>query len=341
MVREWKWPWDGKLAQPVIAQVNEYITVRIAGRFAVSLVYKWQHESVCLSLSPLQGVAHPQLEELPKLTELLMKNEVPEATVSHIKDIGAARELRNLQRKIWSIVDDWLWYYRTVLGIDRISLQKMSDLPLRPLRKGIIQSADALPVTSGLQRSQGKRKENSQAPKSETPLLLDQMQSAPPYSMQQEPYSYPPRDKLWVTSQAACPAVLQRIMMGEEGKTCSCSNRRIPYVSDLEYDHLINNQVSFKEQIIVVCVSSSQTNKDPSEDKIEQLYERKNKNRSMPCAQGCLDSFRLLKYDITSADAFTDHKGSLLEKRHNIAPGMVLEQPIPAERKSSLHDTYL
>ncbi|XP_076190981.1 uncharacterized protein LOC143158659 [Aptenodytes patagonicus] len=285
MVREWKWPWDGKLAQPVIAQINEYITVRIAGRFAVSLVYKWQHERVCLSLSPLQGVARPQLEELPKLTELLMKNEVPEATISHVNDISAARELRNLQRKIWSIVDDWLWYYRTVLGIDRISLQKMSDLPLRPLRKGIIQSADALPVTSGLQRSQGKRKENSQAPKSETPLLLDQMQSAPPYGMQQEPYSYPLRDKLWVTSQAACPAVLRRIMMGEEGKTCRCSNRQIPYVSDLEYDHLVNNQVSFKEQIIVVCVSSSQTNKDPSEDKIEQLYERKNKNRSMPCAQ--------------------------------------------------------
>jgi len=74
--------------------------------------------------------------------------------------------------------------------------------------------------------------------------------------------------------------------MGEEGKTCRCSNHRIPYVSDLECDHLISNQMSFKEQIIVVCVSSSsQTNKDPSEDKTEQLYERKNKNRSMPCVQ--------------------------------------------------------
>ncbi|XP_054689326.1 uncharacterized protein LOC129209155 isoform X3 [Grus americana] len=325
MVREWKWPGDGKLAQPVIAQVNEYITVRIAGRFAISLVYKWQQESVCLSLSPLQGAALPQLEELPKLTELLVKNEVPEATLSHINDISAARELTNLQKKIRSIVDDWLRYYRTALGIDRVCLQKMSDLPLQPLRKGTIQSADALPVTSGLQRSQGKRKENSQAPKSETPLLLDQMQSAPPYSMQREPYSYPLRSKLWVTSQVACPAVLRRIMMGEEGKTCRCSSHRIPYVSDLEYDHLISNQMSFNEQIIVVCVSSSsQTNKDPSEDKIEQLYERKNKNRSIPCVQGCLDSFRLLKYDITSADAFTDHKDSLLEKRRTVAPGMVL-----------------
>ncbi|XP_071659767.1 uncharacterized protein C3orf20 homolog [Patagioenas fasciata] len=318
MVREWKWPWDGKLAQPVVAQVNEYITVRIAGRFAISLVYKWQHESVCLSLSPRQDAALPQLE-LPKLTEQLMKNEVLEATESHTDDIVAARDLRNLQRKIWSIVDDWMQYYRTALGIDRIRLQKMSDLSLQPLRKGITQSAGALPVILDLQRSQGKRKENSRVPKSETPLLLDEVQLAPPCSMQQEPCSHPFRahvllnsktkseelhmtrfnlnnrrnvldvinswDKLWGTSQAACPAVLRRVMMGEEGKTCKCSNHRIPYVSDLEYDHLINNKMSSNEQIIVVCVSSSQTNEDQSEDEIEQLYERKNKNRSMPCAQ--------------------------------------------------------
>ncbi|XP_072186733.1 uncharacterized protein C3orf20 homolog [Excalfactoria chinensis] len=295
MVREWKWPRDGKLAQPVIAQVNEFIAVRIAGRFAISLVYKWQHESVCLSLSPPRGAALPQLEESPKRTELLWRNEVLEATISHVNDIRATRELRHLQKKIWSIVVDWLQYYQKALGIGCTRIRKISDRPLRPLRKGTIQSADSLPVTFAMQRSQGKRKENSQAP----------------------------RNKLWVTSQMACPAVLRRVVMGEEGKTCRCSNHQIPYVSDLEYDHLINNTVAFKEQITVVCVSSSQR-KDPSEDEMEQLYERQNKHRSMPCAQGCLDSFRLLKYDITSADAFTDHKGSLLEKRHNVAPGMFL-----------------
>lgn len=52
----------------------------------------------------------------PKLTEQLMKNEVPEAAVSHTDDIVAARDLRNLQRKIWSIVDDWMRYYHTALG---------------------------------------------------------------------------------------------------------------------------------------------------------------------------------------------------------------------------------
>ncbi|XP_053884320.1 uncharacterized protein C3orf20-like [Malaclemys terrapin pileata] len=83
--------------------------------------------------------------------------------------------------------------------------------------------------------------------------------------------------------------------------------------------------MSALEQIMVICVSSSlKTNGDPSEDKLEQLHERKNRNRSMPCIQGRLDSYRLLKYDVTSADEFTGHKGSLLVQRHNVAPGMFL-----------------
>nr|XP_047917014.1 uncharacterized protein LOC106036929 [Anser cygnoides] len=120
------------------------------------------------------------------------------------------------------------------------------------------------------------------------------MKLTPPYGMQQEPCSYPLRNKLWGTPEAAGPAVLRRIMVGEEGETCRCSSHQIPCVSDLEYDHLISNPASFKDKVIVVCVSPSRTNKDPSEDKTERLYERQNKHRSMPCAQGCLDSFRLL-----------------------------------------------
>lgn len=47
----------------------------------------------------------------PKRTELLWRNEVLEATTSHVNDISATRELRHLQ-KIWSVLDDWLQYYQ-------------------------------------------------------------------------------------------------------------------------------------------------------------------------------------------------------------------------------------
>ncbi|CAM4467777.1 unnamed protein product [Lepidochelys olivacea] len=397
IVREWIWPPVGKLSDPVLMQVNDYITVRIAGRFAISLVYKWQHESVRLSLSPLQGVALPQLEELgqiltrvklssksakefskvsrkklreketkkvlkkePKLSELVKTLEIPEENISHINDFSAARELRKLQQKIKTILDDWLQHYRMAFEIDSPHIHKMPGLPQKALRKRPVQSAAASLVTSIVQRAQEKNREDSGAHESDSSLLLARFQSAPAHNMQGELSPYSPRisslvnsnikpdqpnvpqfslnkytpvlqnsyvsgDKLLFTSHSACPVVLRRILMGQEGKRCRCSNHQIPYVSDLEYDHLINNQMSALEQIMVVCVSSSlKTNGDPSEDKLEQLHERKNRNRSMPCIQGRLDSYRLLKYDITSADEFTGHKGSLLVQRHNVASGMFL-----------------
>lgn len=44
--------------------------------------------------------------------------------------------------------------------------------------------------------------------------------------------------------------MLQRTVV--EGETCKCRSHQIPYVSDLEYHHLISNPVSFKEQVTVV-----------------------------------------------------------------------------------------
>lgn len=44
--------------------------------------------------------------------------------------------------------------------------------------------------------------------------------------------------------------MLQRTVV--EGETCRCRSHQIPYVSDLEYHHLISNPVSFKEQVTVV-----------------------------------------------------------------------------------------
>nr|XP_025038012.1 uncharacterized protein LOC102456527 isoform X3 [Pelodiscus sinensis] len=412
IVREWRWPQVGKLSDPVVMQVNDYITVRVAGRFAISLVYRWQQERVQLSLSPLQDVALPQLEELgqmltrvklssksakefskvnrkklreeetkvskkkPKLSDLVKTLKNPEETISPINDFSAARELRKLQQKIKNILDDWLEYYRMAFEIDSPHIHKMPRLSQRTLTKCTVQSAAASLTTSVVQRAPEKKRDYRRASESDSPLLLAHFQSASAHKMLWEQSSYSPRisslansnikpdqphvpqfslnkytvalqnayisgDKLWLTSHSACPAVLRRMLVGQEGKICRCSNHQIPYVSDLEYDHLINNQMSAQEQIMVVCVSSSlKTNEDPSEDKLEQLYERKNRNRSMPCMQeplpeghsscfweprkGRLDSYRLLKYDINYTDEFTGHKGSLLVQRHNVAPGMFL-----------------
>lgn len=74
-------------------------------------------------------------------------------------------------------------------------------------------------------------------------------------------------------------------MLGGERKLCSCSNYQIPYVTDLEYNFIINNAVSAPEQIIVICITSLKAADPAADGHLESLYERMNKNRSMPCIQ--------------------------------------------------------
>ncbi|KAJ6656405.1 hypothetical protein lerEdw1_003908 [Lerista edwardsae] len=350
ILREWKWPGVGKLDTPVIVQVNKCLTVKIAGRFAISLVYKWYHESVQLSLSPVRSVVVPQ-PNLSKATKT-PRPRAPEADPGRIKDFSATRELRKLKRKIKSIMENWLEYYQIAFGLD--SLQTPKTFPLQAERR---HKAQPPAISPDLQRQQRKKCHDNEVP---ALVGLSRFQSAParsprqdvpraasraPYLLNRTPKTNQPlvrhinkdkpisqissntSEKPWYPSSSSCPAALRRAMLGGERKLCSCSNYQIPYVTDLEYNHIINNAVSAPEQITVICVTSSlkATDCDPTADgHLESLYERTNKNRSMPCIQNCQDSFRLLKYDINTADRFTDRCGSLLVKRHNVAPGMFL-----------------
>ncbi|XP_030070724.1 uncharacterized protein C3orf20-like [Microcaecilia unicolor] len=399
-------------------QINEYITVRIAGQFAISLIFKCQQESIRLSVSSLQGVVPQQSEEQellltnenftsraakqlakgnrkkPKekeakkpvkkelvLSELVKTLEIPEVDIGPANDLSTITELRKLQRKAKNILDDWMEHYRIAAGIDSPHIHRMPSAPQKTARKRKIQSAVAPSVAQDLQASQ---EGDPSGPEGHP--WLGRFQSAPAGNAQWDmskgflspsydeyPFSIcgssllnsyfrhdqasvtesgfnnpPPRGQslnksgtqtvppmpvesllhdqsLWCNSHMTCPVVLRRIAMGEEGRRCRCSNHQIPFVTDLEYDHLIRNQMSALEQIIVVCaISSLDPKDDPSEGKLEQLYERKNQYRSMPCMQSRLDSFRLLKYDVSTANELTGSGSVLLIHRHNIAPGMFL-----------------
>ncbi|XP_078511994.1 uncharacterized protein C3orf20 homolog [Lissotriton helveticus] len=409
IVREWTWPRIGKMSEPVLMQVNEYITIRITGQFSLCLFFKWQHDSVRLSISPLSGATPPKIEELGLLltcenftsktakelsktnrkkgkekdtkrvskktlflAELVKTLEIPEVDISHVSDFNAVKELRKLQRKIRNILDDWMEHYRIATGIDSPHLHGLSSGPLKTQRSRKVQSAAPPAANTATQESQ-KVKEKVEGVDQwiEAYTLHGRFPSAParnfqwdmlksssprPSSVQnsiRKPYhlntesginkSDPNRSGSqdaalvpglsllhsqhhpWSASHNTCPAVLRRAAMGEEGRTCRCSNHQIPYVTDLEYDQLINSHLSALEQIIVVCIVSSSDPEDQWEDVLlEQLYEKKNQYRCMPCMQSRLDSFRLLKYNIDSADEFTGRGGCLLVERHIVAPGMFL-----------------
>ncbi|KAH0616758.1 hypothetical protein JD844_028129, partial [Phrynosoma platyrhinos] len=375
ILRQWKWPGAGKLDDPIIIQVNNYVTVRIAGRFAVSLIYKWEHETVNLSLSPVRGVALPRQEDLGQIfteVKLLSKSikaftdthsktlkekeeniplkkegtKIPqnlEENVNHMKDFSAMRELRMLRRKIKSILEEWMEYYRTAFEISSPRIHKtflqrggrqckaqfvsvFLDAHTTQEEKNGDHQTSLSHNVSPFQSAYSHLTQDVSSGSSRAPQLLSSI-----FKRKQAFLSRfilnkdSPLKSSAKSFNSACPIALRRTMMGHETKTCRCSSYQIPYVTDLEYDHIINNQVSSPEQIIVVCVTASLGPQEPKTDEhLEQLYERKNKNRCMPCTQGRLDSFRLLRYDINSADEFTGHGGSLLVKRHNIGPGMFL-----------------
>ncbi|XP_028823295.1 uncharacterized protein C3orf20-like [Denticeps clupeoides] len=58
---------------------------------------------------------------------------------------------------------------------------------------------------------------------------------------------------------------------------------------------------------------------------VDQMHRKMNRNRSMPCSQCHLDSFRLLRYEVPRPDERNAVRpGVLLQRRHHVTPGMFL-----------------
>ncbi|XP_061085077.1 uncharacterized protein C3orf20 homolog [Conger conger] len=118
-----------------------------------------------------------------------------------------------------------------------------------------------------------------------------------------------------------CPALMRAALRGQEGQQCRCSSRRMPLLTDLEYDAFVTATPPHAQQVLVVCVTPVAP---PTGDALDQLYRAKNKNRSMPCTQCQQDSFRLVRYEVPTANSPSATHNALLQRRNNIAPGMFL-----------------
>ncbi|XP_066561097.1 uncharacterized protein C3orf20-like [Amia ocellicauda] len=123
-----------------------------------------------------------------------------------------------------------------------------------------------------------------------------------------------------------CPVLLRNAMLGEgDKKMCKCSNHQMPSLTDMECDAFVQGQALHSQQVLVVCVTSSAGPQSQFRmGVLEELYEKMNRNRSMPCAQCRQDTFRLVKYDVSTAGTHASRRTPLLLQRHNVAPGMFL-----------------
>ncbi|KAG7221099.1 hypothetical protein INR49_017540 [Caranx melampygus] len=126
-----------------------------------------------------------------------------------------------------------------------------------------------------------------------------------------------------------CPVLLRAALLGEGRQYCCCSVTLMPVVTDLEYNTFVMGQPQYSQQILVVCVTlprrpSSSTNAVPGQDAFEQLYRRRNKHRTMPCSQCQMDSFCLVRYEMSTDKLSCGSENILLQQQHNAVPGMAL-----------------
>ncbi|XP_070687418.1 uncharacterized protein C3orf20-like [Pempheris klunzingeri] len=126
-----------------------------------------------------------------------------------------------------------------------------------------------------------------------------------------------------------CPPLLRAALLGEGGRRrCCCSATLMPVVTDMEYDDFVMGQPAHSQQILVVCVTPPcqpvNTHAVADQDVLEQLHRRRNKHRTMPCTQCQMDSFRLVRYEMSTGKPSCGEENILLQQRHNAAPGMVL-----------------
>ncbi|XP_067915722.1 uncharacterized protein C3orf20-like [Heterodontus francisci] len=363
-LKQWRWPRRGKLPEPIWIQVNDYITVRILGQFSISFTYKWQYEFIRFPLSPLPDVVPPQPNEMymrkhSSLSNPASYSEAP-PTVSEI----TIQYLRQLHRRIKSIIDEWMAYYRSATGLSKyppdtdiesdkriyISQSAIDRLGSRaPLKGSIASHTDYIRFLSApgwekprcLPRSCTFSRDLTSYISREGSynfLLASRRGSLSPIRIKHG-LRFPrvwKDDKPWLHLPIPCPVALRSAMLGEGMKRCRCSTNKVPNVTDLEFDTLVKRSKQNNKQIIVVCVvSSQQLEPAQCERMIQELYVQKNRNRNQPCVECQSDSFRMVNYDISTANEYTGQSPALLVERHNVTPGMFLGKRAHNTRETS------
>ncbi|KAF3688648.1 FYVE, RhoGEF and PH domain-containing protein 6 Zinc finger FYVE domain-containing protein 24 [Channa argus] len=221
-----------------------------------------------------------------------------------------SRELKSLQQRVRNTVDEWMDYYRSAIGIKCPDTKRLPDAPLRTRLKREVQSA-VLPSLNPPEWTDAKlvQLEDGRSELQEMRRHSSAGERGPPDSSMRLP---------------------RAALQGDGGRRrCCCSSTRMPVVTDLEYDAFVMGQPPHSQQIMVVCVTHLhqpvKTQAVPDFQKaLEQLYRRRNKHRTMPCAQCHTDSIRLVRYEISAGEHSCGVENVLLQQRHNAAPGMVL-----------------
>nr|XP_032828186.1 uncharacterized protein C3orf20 homolog [Petromyzon marinus] len=334
-VSAWCWPRSGRAERPLTVPVGDFMTLRMTGRHAVTLLFRCQQECVRLSVSPFSMAALDS----------------PRAEL-HISR-GQA-EVKRFRQRIRSILVAWMEHYRHAVGVSagltgrpRESTHRLQAPPPPPPPA---QPAPSLPAparagpaprvaATANRRGEGGGAEAASAVSREDRGRRGRDDATELFLLSRRSHASPARKLLGIESghvELACPVSLRAALGGRAparpsaGQRCRCSARRVPCVTDVEVDALLQAaprggpRQQLQVVVIVVVNSAAGWPPHPCLRMVESLYEEKNRNRTAPCVQGRGDSFRLLHYDLSLAAPRPGPAAPLLARRHGVRPGMFL-----------------
>ncbi|AWP08209.1 FAM194 domain containing protein [Scophthalmus maximus] len=326
-----EWSWQSDECEEIVIQLSDVISVRLLSGTSAVLSFMCNNETVQLPL-PALSHAYQSKEMMVRKVDGL---EEPLWRRAGLAD----RELKKLQQRVQNILDDWLECYRAAFGVKCPDTEQMPDSPLRTRLRREVQSVALPPLnppewavqpeerTSEPQRHLSAQEERPADSSVRLPRSVIIPKSPEAQSAAVTDWSAPPP----LTPSAPltmCPELLRAALLGEGvQRRCSCSVKQMPAVTDVEYDTFVMGQPPHSQQILVVCVTLPRNNTRtvPDEDALEQLYMGRNKHRTMPCTQSQMDSFRLVRYEMSTGGMPSwGCENILLQQRHNAAPGMIL-----------------
>ncbi|XP_061698299.1 uncharacterized protein C3orf20-like [Syngnathoides biaculeatus] len=356
--KEWTWKPADEQQEKIAVKLAKGISLRLLSGTSAVLSFKCQDNKVQLPLSALPYSAKEAVAEQP------FPEAEGTVSARWKKGCHVMGELSKLRQKVRDILDAWLDYYRTATGIKRCEKKpktpkakhkKRAHASALPVKK-TPEQAHAKPA-----KAKEKVAEKQEPPAKKTPREAQAKPRVPAkntkeHSMIQigplrihgnikqelvvlpdHPDSrlstlprFPAQSRLAPSVPlTVCPLLLRAALLerrdGHGPRRCCCSAALMPVLLDVEYDAFITGQPPYSQQILVVVVTLPvKPGATPEQDAVQQLYRRSNRKRTMPCAQCQMDSFRLLRYEVSTGALGCPVDNILLQHRHNVAAGMIL-----------------
>ncbi|XP_077566723.1 uncharacterized protein C3orf20-like [Stigmatopora nigra] len=351
--KEWSWKPGEEPPEKVLVKLSKGISLRLLSGTSALLCFKSDDNKVQI---PLSAVPYSAKEVEPDQI-------VPETEGTVFarwrKGCLVVGEITNLRLKVRDLMDAWLKYYRTATGIKRGEKKKSMSLKGKHKKRSKKSEPERASTKLGKNKEKGQEKQEPPAKKSNREAPTKQRgptKNNKEHSMiqigplrihgniKQELVVLPdhPNSRLIslprfpVHSQmvpsvplTVCPLLLRATQLKQlrenAPKRCCCSTAQMPVLLDIEYDAFITGQPQYSQQILVVVVTLPiKPSVNLEQDAIQQLYRRSNRKRTMPCTQCQMDSFRLVRYEVSTGALGCPVNNILLQHRHNVAAGMIL-----------------